>query len=110
MDEEIDLRIREQDDRRRHDRSRLLIDVYFDGQDATGVASTKDISIGGLYMNTKAILPEGSVLLIRIPLEEGQVVTNAEVVYVNEGNGVGLQFQGLSPEDRAALQRELESS
>ena len=107
MDEEVDLKIREHDDRRRHDRSRLIIDVFFDGKDATGVASTKDISVGGLYMNTQANLPEGSILLIRIPLLEGQVVTNAEVVYVNEGNGVGLQFQGLSAADRAALEREL---
>jgi hypothetical protein len=110
VDDEIDSRIREQDDRRQHDRSRLLIDVYFDGKDATGVASTKDISVGGLYMNTQATLPRGSVLLLRIPLQDGQLVANAEVVYVNEGSGVGLQFQGLSAEDRVALQRELEGS
>jgi PilZ domain-containing protein len=107
MDEEDELHLDEQDERRLHDRSRLIIDVFFDGQDATGVASTKDISIGGLYMNTQAQLREGSVLLIRIPLMDGQVVTNAEVVYVNDGTGVGLRFQGLSAEDRTALEREL---
>lgn len=109
VDEEVDLRIREQENRRRHDRSRLIIDVFFDGKEGTGIASTTDISLGGLYMKTQVNLPEGSVLLIRIPLQEGQVVTNAEVVYVNEGNGVGLQFQGLSQADRAALERELAS-
>jgi hypothetical protein len=95
-----------QDERRRHDRSRLIVDVYFDGQDATGVASTKDISLGGLYMNTQKVLPEGAVLTLRIPLGEEQVVVNAEVVYSNPGRGVGVRFQGLSEKDRALMERE----
>jgi hypothetical protein len=97
------------DERRRYDRSRLIVDVFFDGKDATGVASTKDISIGGFYMNTKANLPEGSVLLVRIPFADGkQVVANAEVVYSNPAHGVGLRFQGLSEENRAQIEKELD--
>jgi hypothetical protein len=97
-----------QEDRRLHDRSRLIVDVFFNGADATGVASTKDISVGGLYMNTQAIIPEGSVLMLRIPVGDNeQVVVNAEVMYSNPGHGVGVRFQGLSETDRALMQREL---
>jgi len=97
-----------QEERRRHDRSRLIVDVYFNGTDATGVASTKDISLGGLYMNTQANLPEGAVLTLRIPLgDEQQVVVNAEVMYSNPGRGVGVRFQGLSAKDRELMEREL---
>lgn len=96
-----------QDDRRRHERSRLIIDVYFDGADLTGVASTKDISPGGLYMNTQAELPEGAALTLRIPIEGRDVVCNGEVVYSNPGVGVGVTFQGLSEEDREHLERVL---
>ena len=95
------------DERRQHDRSRLIVDVFFDGKDATGVASTQDISLGGLYMNTQLVLPEGSLLMLRIPLGGEQVVVNAEVVYSNPGRGVGVQFQGLSEKDRALMEREL---
>ena len=96
------------DDRRRYDRSRLIVDVFYNGKDATGVASTKDLSVGGFYMNTQAELPEGSVLLVRIPLGDGgQVVANAEVIYSNPGRGVGLRFQGLSEENQALIEREL---
>ena len=98
------------DERRRYDRSRLIVDVFFDGNDATGVASTKDISVGGFYMNTQAKLPEGSVLLVRIPMGDGkQIVANAEVVYSNPGRGVGLRFQSLSEENRALIERGLGS-
>jgi hypothetical protein len=95
-------------ERRRSDRSRLIVDVFFDGKDATGVASTQDIGVGGLYMNTQTDLPEGALLLMRIPLgEDTQVVVNGEVVYRNPGRGVGVRFHGLSTADRATLEREL---
>ncbi len=97
------------EERRRHDRSRLIVDVFFDGNDATGVASTKDISVGGFYLNTQANLPEGAGLLVRIPLGDGkQIVANAVVVYANPGRGVGLNFQNLSEENRALIEGELE--
>lgn len=97
-----------QDDRRHHDRTRLIVDVFFDGKDVTGVASTKDISPGGLYMNTQAEIPEGTLLLIRIPFRrDAQVVCNAIVVYSNPGRGVGLRFHGVSDEVRAILEREV---
>ena len=105
---EDDRRIESPEERRNYDRSRLIVDVFFDGKDVTGVASTKDISPGGLYMNTQAEIPEGALLLVRIPFRHDvQVVCNAMVVYSNPGRGVGLRFQGLSDDVRAMLEREV---
>lgn len=99
----------EQDERRSHDRARLIIDVFFDGEDMTGVAGTKDISVGGLYMNTQAAIPEGALLTVRVPFAEGDVVVNAEVVYSNPGRGVGVRFHGLTEKDRALMERALQA-
>ena len=95
------------DERRHYDRSRLLVDVHFAGGDATGVASTKDISLGGLYMNSQADIPVGETLTLRIPLGGGHVVIKADVVYSNPGHGVGVRFHRLSEEARGIMEREL---
>lgn len=108
MADELNEEVPTPDDRRRFDRSRLIVDVFFNGNDATGVASTKDMSVGGFYMNTQTEIPEGAVLLVRIPFPDGkQVVANAEVVYSNPARGVGLRFQSLSEENRELIEREL---
>lgn len=97
-----------QDERRAYDRSRLIVDMFFDGQDVTGVASTKDISLGGLYMNTQATIPVGAMLLVRIPFRpDSEVVCSAEVIYSNPGRGVGLRFKDLTDQARKVLEREV---
>ncbi len=108
MADERDEKFESHEERRSYDRSRLIVDVFFDGKDVTGVASTKDISPGGLYMNTHAEIPEGALLLIRIPFRRDvQAVCNAVVVYSNPGRGVGLRFQDLSDEVKTLIEREV---
>lgn len=94
-------------ERRQNDRSRLIIEIYFAGEDATGVAHTRDISLGGLYMNTQSALSEGALIKLRIPFPNGQVVADARVIYSNPGHGVGVRFVDLPEETRALLSREL---
>jgi len=95
------------DERRVHDRSRLIVDVHFDGGESTGVASSKDISLGGLYMSTGTEIPVGAVLALRIPLASNHVVVKGEVVYTNPGKGVGVKFRDLSDDARRSLEEEL---
>jgi hypothetical protein len=97
------------DERRQFDRSRLIVDVHFDGADSTGVAGTKDISVGGLYLSTQVNVPEGATLTLRIPLGGGHVIVKGDVVYSNPGHGVGVRFHRLSDEARELMERELPS-
>jgi PilZ domain len=95
------------DERRQFDRSRLIVDVHFNGAESTGVASTRDISLGGLYMNTQLEIPVGATLGLRLPIGDDHVVVKAEVVFSNPGHGVGVRFQELSNQTRALMEREL---
>jgi hypothetical protein len=97
-----------QEERRAHDRQRLIVDVHFDGEEVTGVASTKDISAGGLYMNTQAAIPEGAMLLVRIPFrKDAEFVCRAEVIYSEPGRGLGVRFKDLTDDARALLEHEI---
>ena len=95
------------EDRREHDRSRLIVDVHFNGGESTGVASGKDISLGGLYMSTRTEIPVGATLALRIPVAGNHVVVKGEVVYANPGKGVGVKFRDLSAEARRSLEQEI---
>jgi hypothetical protein len=95
------------DERRQFDRSRLIVDVHFDGAESTGVASTKDISPGGLYMTTQTRIPVGAMLALRIPIGGDHVIVTGEVVYSHPGEGVGVRFHELSDDTRRALERGL---
>ena len=97
------------DERRQFDRSRLIVDVHFDGADSTGIASTKDMSLGGVYLSTQSPLPLGATLNLRIPLGGEHLVVKADVVYSNPGHGVGVRFHRLSDEARTLMENELPS-
>lgn len=111
----MDFTVREEDhadelsreERRQFDRSRLIVDVYFDGADLTGVASTKDISLGGLYLSTQVEIPKGATLTLRLPIGRQHIVLRGDVVYSLPGHGVGIRFHRLSEEKRALMEREL---
>ena len=95
------------DERRHYDRSRLIVDVHFEGGNSTGIAGSKDISLGGLYMSTQGDIPVGATLTLRIPLANKHAVVKADVVYSNPGHGVGVRFHRLSDEARTLMEREL---
>ena len=95
-------------ERRQSDRKKLIVDVRFDGGDATGIANTRDIGIGGLYMTTNAMLETGTPILIRMSIGGKEISLNGTVVYTDPGQGVGVRFHNISEENAELLKRELE--
>ena len=95
-------------ERRGSDRKKLIVDVNFDGGDATGIANTRDIGVGGLYMTTNARLETGTPISMRMIIGGKEVSLNGVVAYIDPGQGVGVRFQGLSDEMESLLKDELE--
>ncbi len=95
-------------ERRQSDRKKLIVDVQFDGGDATGIANTRDIGIGGLYMTTNAKLETGTPILIRMTIGGREISLNGTVVYTDPGQGVGVRFHNVPEETAELLKRELE--
>ncbi|CAN5398682.1 hypothetical protein BH10ACI1_BH10ACI1_07620 [soil metagenome] len=95
-------------ERRQSDRKKLIIDVKFEGGDATGIANTRDIGVGGLYMTTNARLESGMLLSMNLFIGGREVALNGVVAYVDHGQGVGIRFQNIAPDDSDLLSRELD--
>lgn len=95
-------------ERRRSDRKKLIIDVNFDGGDATGIANTRDIGIGGLYMTTSTQFEDGTPILLTMTIGAKEISLNGTVVYTDPGYGVGVRFHNLSEENAELLKQELE--
>lgn len=106
-DDPVLSKIAEIEERRKNERSRIIVDLYYDGHGATGIASLQDISLGGLFMKTDGEIAVGSELHLRIPLGNEHIIAKAEVVYVNQGEGVGVKFIALSDNARTLLEEQL---
>ena len=94
-------------ERRQSDRKKLIINVNYDGGDGTGIANTRDIGIGGLYMITNAKLEIGTPLFMRMSVGSEELGIDGVVTYTDPDHGVGIRFQSLSEKDEALLKREL---
>lgn len=95
-------------ERRQTDRKKLIVNVEFEGGDATGIANTRDIGIGGLYMATNTAFEQGQTIKMRLTLGGREIEFDGIVTYVDEGQGVGVRFDNLSDDDEAILKKELE--
>lgn len=96
------------DNRRSSDRKKLIVDVRFDGGDGTGIANTRDIGSGGLYMTTTAPLEQGTPIVMTLSMGARTLNINGTVVYSDPGHGVGVRFKNLDPNDEAFLKSELD--
>ena len=94
-------------ERRGTDRKKLIVDVRFEGGDGTGIANTRDIGSGGLYMTTTAALDHGTPILMTIDVGARTMNLNGVVVYSDPGHGVGVRFKNLDPNDEEFLKGEL---
>jgi hypothetical protein len=97
-------------ERRSSDRKKLIVDVQFDGGDGTGIANTRDIGVGGLYMTTTAPLDIGTPIMMTLGLSGRTLKIRGMVVYSDPGHGVGVRFHDLSEEDASFLSSELDLS
>lgn len=106
---EIDLSdARSESERRGSDRKKLIVDVKFEGGDGTGIANTRDIGAGGLYMTTTAVLDVGTPIVMSLVITGRTMNINGVVVYSDPGHGVGVRFRDISDNDKQFLSGELQ--
>src|SRR6202167_4841816 len=67
-----------------------------------------DLSLGGCYVETSAILPPGSNVKLVFSIDDGTLSTEGTVARIHPGSGVAIQFKEMSRESREKMYRILE--
>jgi diguanylate cyclase (GGDEF)-like protein/putative nucleotidyltransferase with HDIG domain len=97
-------------DQRVHTRlkCRLTIELQPQGHAAPVFGNMIDISLGGCYVETAAILAPASSLKVVFSMGNVALSTEATVARIHPGSGVAIQFKEMSRESREKMHRVLE--
>ena len=95
-------------DRRLNPRAPLATQVQCD--QCMSLAFSRDISLGGMFIETDDLLPVGSALSVRFNIDKREkvVTASAKVTYRIEKMGMGVVFTEIGEEDCDAIRRYLE--
>jgi hypothetical protein len=86
--------------------------VYWECTGDCDLSRVKNLSAGGLFIETRRTKRLGAKANLHFLVQEGQIRANAIVRHVKPGGGLGLKFEAVSEKDRpnlAALMRRLRS-
>src|SRR5271167_2101714 len=67
-----------------------------------------DVSLGGCYVETSAILTAGTNLRLVFSIDDGKLHADGTVARLHPGSGIAVQFKELNREDKARMHRILE--
>jgi len=77
--------------------------VYWQCQRREDVSRVRDMSMGGLFIETPEPKAEGVLTRLNFLVPEGQIRADAVVRHATPGVGLGLKFTALSEQDRPKL-------
>ncbi len=91
-------------ERRRSKRVAYFCEAVLEGIDvARSAVRLADLSVDGVFVDTRTVLPPGVVANLRFTLNGVEIRTIAEVRYSMAGMGMGLRFLDLADADRQAI-------
>jgi diguanylate cyclase (GGDEF)-like protein len=99
-----------QQERRLHTRMRCRLTIELHPQSAPGpvFGNLIDVSMGGCYVETSAILPPGSNVKLVFSIDDGDLSAEGTVARIHAGSGVAVQFKEMGRESRGKMDRILE--
>ena len=92
-------------ERRKHPRTSFFTEVWF-GQDAVFThshAQLSNVSIGGAFIQTPQLYAVGTVFNLRFAFRSNFITATAIVRNARLGEGIGVEFLDLSPENNELL-------
>lgn len=77
--------------------------MYWKCQGRDDLSPVRNISMGGLFIETREAQPSGTLTRLDFLVAEGQIRADAMVRHALPGAGLGLKFTALAERDRPKL-------
>ena len=77
--------------------------MYWQCQGREDISSVRDMSMGGLFLETPLLKAEGVLTRLHFLVQEGQIRADAVVRHAKSGEGLGLKFVALNEQDQPKL-------
>lgn len=95
-------------ERRQHTRVSIEVDVDVSSESNFFVGKTRDLSMGGLFIETPIALPIGAGVSVALRLKGKKHELAADVMWALDSGdgatvGIGVQFKKLPPKSRNAI-------
>jgi diguanylate cyclase (GGDEF)-like protein/putative nucleotidyltransferase with HDIG domain len=87
---------------------RITIELHPDTEAGPIFGNLIDISMGGCYVETSAILTPGTNLKLIFSIDDGKLHADGTVARIHPGSGIAVQFKELNREDKVRMHRILE--
>src|SRR5437667_536240 len=87
---------------------RVTIELQAHGSEAPLLANLTDMSLGGCFVETIAIMPAGSKLKLTFSIDDGKMQAEGSVVRIDPGSGIAVRFNDMNREERDKMHRVLE--
>lgn len=79
------------------------IRVYWSSGGKSDLLRVRNLSLGGMFVETRKPQSVGATAQIDFLVEEGQIRTKGVVRHVKTASGMGLEFTAVAQEDRPRL-------
>src|SRR6266581_2172779 len=87
---------------------RVTIELRPEDGDSPLFGNLIDISLGGCFVETSAIMPPGAKLKLIFSIDDGRMQAEGSVVRIDPGCGVAIQFNDMGRDEREKMHRVLE--
>ncbi|PYT69345.1 MAG: hypothetical protein DMG39_18790 [Acidobacteria bacterium] len=77
--------------------------VYWECQGRDDLSPVRNMSLGGVFIETPLPQPSGAVTRLDFLVAEGQIRADAVVRHARAGAGLGMKFTALGEKDRPNL-------
>jgi len=93
--------------RRRYPRCKIAVpmELHPEGSTAPFRTSTVELSVGGCYIETMFTFAVGTVLTMKLWIDEVQISTTAKVATCFPQVGNGMEFTEISAEDKTKIEQ-----